>query len=292
MIVVGTIPRAVSLINQQRSSMKKLSLLMFAILILGCGSEKPVVEEPEPIGHPLVADGNVQHRQVNVDPEPLNEAGFFFRFTQDFRVYINARLEKDGKSLNRWEIVDSSLNTVHIGRWSDYNALQYDTEYQLTIHALDSDCKSTAIVIQFRTKPQRPVVGRPAPVIQERPPVVPSSEHFRLDPALPSIVAGDVFDGDGNVDPEPLNENGIQFEFDEGINRYRIDLRDEAGASLGWLPHGLTKLENPVPHIKIIPAEGATLLEFDTTYKIDIFVEDLGCWTVDIPIVFRTKPNP
>ena len=272
--------------------MKKLSLLMFAILTLGCSTETTVVEKPEPIGHPLVADGSVQHRQVNVDPEPLNSAGFFFRFTQDFLTYIDAQIEKDGESLNRWEIVGSSLNTVHIQRRGDYNPLVYDTEYQLTIYALDSDCKSTAIVIQFRTKPQRPVVGQPAPVIQERPPVVSLGERFRFDPALPELVAGDVFDGEDNVDPEPLNENGIQFEFDENINRYRIDLRDEAGASLRWLPHGLTKLENPVPHIKITPAEGATLLEFDTTYKIDIFVEDLGCWTVDIPMVFRTKPNP
>ena len=65
--------------------MKKLSLLMFAIL-LGCGTETPIVEEPEPvieepppvvmenepIGHPLVAKGTVKHGEMNVDPEPLN----------------------------------------------------------------------------------------------------------------------------------------------------------------------------------------------------------------------------
>ena len=29
--------------------MKKMSLLIIAILILGCGTETPVVEEPEPV---------------------------------------------------------------------------------------------------------------------------------------------------------------------------------------------------------------------------------------------------
>ena len=35
--------------------MKKLALMMFALLILGCGTEKPAVEEPEPVVEELAA---------------------------------------------------------------------------------------------------------------------------------------------------------------------------------------------------------------------------------------------
>ena len=85
--------------------MKKLSLLMFAILILACDTEKPVVEEPEveepppvvmepePIGHPLIAKGSVTHGQVNVDPEPLNRYGFRFLLTESF-LAMGSRSER------------------------------------------------------------------------------------------------------------------------------------------------------------------------------------------------------
>ena len=285
--------------------MKKLYLLMLAILLLGCGTETSVVEEPEPViekspppvkehkpsHHPLVADGTVKNGEVNVDPGLLNEVGFVFYFKQDFLSYSGAQLETDGEYLGSWNIVSASRNAVHIGRMADFGLLEYDTEYQLAIYARNFDCESVPIVIQFRTKPQRPVVGRPAPVIQERPPAVGLGERLRLDISLPAIVAGTVTDGDDNVDPEPLNENGIQFEFDENINRYKIDLRLREGASLGWLPRDLVR-NDMGRRIQITPAEGVPLLEFDTTYEIDILVEDVGCLTVDFTIAFRTKPKP
>ena len=288
--------------------MKKFALLMFAILILGCGTETPVVEEPEPVieepppavmepelsHHPLIADGPVKHGQVNVDPKLLNSRGFYFQFTEPFARYWAWLVVKDGETLN-WEATlagdPKRRDSVWVRPIGEDDYLEYDTEYQLVMSFYDSDCDDTDIVIQFRTKPQKPVVGRPAPVIQERPLVVPLGERFRIDITLPVVMAGDVTDGATNVDPEPLNARGIRFEFDEDINRYKIDLRLHEGASLGWLPRDLVK-NDMGKRIQIIPVEGAQFLEFDTKYEIDIFVEDRGCWTTEFQIVFQTKPKP
>ena len=284
--------------------MKKLSLLMFAILILGCGNEKTVVEEPEPVIEepplvepiaqpPFIADGTVKHGEVNVDPERLNREGLKFEFTEDisdYRFNLVDLSEWDGPNL-RWKTIFTGWNPFYIFPRSEGSLFKYDTEYQLLMSFHDSDCEYINIVIQFRTKPQRPVVARPAPVIQERRPVAPLGERFQLDIIDPFVVAGDVAHGDDNVDPEPLNENGIQFEFDEDINRYKIDLRIEGGASLGWLPRDLVK-NDMGKRIQITPAEGAPLLEVGTIYEIDIFVENLACRTNEFTIVFRTKPKP
>ena len=292
--------------------MKQLALLTLAILILGCGTETPVVEEPEPVieepspvteepppvkptHHPLIAFGDVKHGQVNVDPKPLNHDGFRFQFSKPFvnfwaTIYVN-----DSVPLY-WEASlagDSARrDSVWIRPVGNHDPLEYDTEYKLIMSFQDSNCDYTDIVIQFRTKPQRPVVGAPVPVIQERIPVAPLGERFRHDIAAPAIVAGDVSSGDANVDPEPLNANGIQFEWNTPIRKYKIDLRIHGGAFLGWLPRGLVEPDNPVRHTKIMPAEGFPLLEFDTTYQIDIFVQDSGCHTWEFEMLFHTKPKP
>ena len=288
--------------------MKHLPLLIFALLILSCDTEKPVFEEPEPIieepppavieeeltHHPLIARGDVKHGQVNVDPEPLNSGGFHFQFTEPFASYWVRLLIKEDEGLN-WEPTlagdPGSRDSVWIRPISEDAYLEYDTEYKLVMLFKDFDCDSTDIVIQFRTKPRKPVAERPAPVIQERIPALAVDERFRVDIALPAIMASDVADGDEDVDPEPLNILGIRFDFDEDINRYKIDLRFHEGESLGWLPHGLVK-NDMGRRIQTIHAAGAPLLEFGTTYEIDIFVEDRGCWTTDFKIVFRTKPKP
>ena len=311
--------------------MKKLSLLIFAILILSCDTEttvveEPVIEEPEPVieepppvviidepsHHPLIADGNVKHGEVNVDPELLNRDGFRFSFKEPFASYWVTFREKDGEYL-LWDtpFPDKRIETenLFIRRLEvPHNRLKYDTEYEISIVAQSIDCDVSEIVIRFRTRPRRPVAGRPEPVIQERPPDVPLGERFRWDIIEPSIIAGDVAPGADNVDPEPLNENGIRFEFDEPIIRYKIDLRLKDGATLGWLPRGLVKRED-IPrdirlrhhlaenwdmlrHIKIMPAAGFPLLEFDTEYEIDVFVQDFQCATNESTIGFRTKPKP
>ena len=283
--------------------MKKISLFTFTILILGCGTDTtvveeleeppPVIEEPPPVvmepelsHHPLIAKGTVKNGEVNVDPERLNRSGLEFEFTEDISDFSVELLETDDANRRVKLISTGKTPFLHIHQF------KYDTKYTVLMYFYDSDCKGHYIVIEFRTKPQRPVVGRPEPVEQERIPVAPLGERFqRLDIAPAELVDADVRDGDDNVDPEPLNENGIQFDFDEDIKRYEIDLRLHEGASLGWLPRGLVN-NDMGPRIQITPAEGFPLLEFDTAYEIEILVEDLSCLASKFKIVFRTKPKP
>ena len=288
--------------------MKKLALMMFALLILGCGTEKPVVEEPapvveepppvvmqpEPIGHPLVAEGTVTHGEVNVDPKPLNSSGFRFLFKESFVSYRVWLREKDGEYLDGWDLpeVDRSNETDLLFIRPMGDSLDYDTEYEIVISVFNDDCEFIEIVIQFRTKPQRLGVKRADPVTQERPPVAPSDERFRIDIVPPTLVGGDVQDGAADIDPEPLNADGIRFRFDRDLKKYKIDLLRHEGEHMGWLPAGLVEREDIGNEIKIMPAEGAPLLEFDTVYVIDIFVQDRGCNTQDLRITFRTKPKP
>ena len=93
-------------------------------------------------------------------------------------------------------------------------------------------------------------------------------------------------DGANDIDPEPLNANGIRFGFDRDIRKYEINLTFREGESLDWFSAGLGD------QIQIMPAEGAPLLEFDTVYVIHIFVQDCCCMTSDFQITFRTKPKP
>ena len=286
--------------------MKKLSLLMFAILILGCSTEKPDVKEPvveelmedEPIPQPeMIAEGTVKHGEVNVNPKLLNLSGFRFVFKEP--VYWHSVFlydKKRGEYLWSWNSPHDrwckETKVVLIERMHSRDPLEYNTDYEITISTLNFDCDVVETVIQFRTEPQRSTVEEPESMMQERSPVVPSGEHFRLDIDPPRLVWADVQDGAANIDPEPFNTNGIRFGFDRDIRKYRIDLRDRAGASLDWLPRDLVEHENIGNQIQIMRAEGAPLLEFETVYVIDIFVQDSCCWTSDFQITFLTKPNP
>ena len=78
--------------------MKKLSLLMFVILILGCDTETPVVEKPLPIvgpetyfidvTPPTITSGIVADGENNVDPVPLNQGGFRYDFDENTRIIL------------------------------------------------------------------------------------------------------------------------------------------------------------------------------------------------------------
>ncbi len=294
-----------------RYHMKKLALMMFALLILGCGTEKPDVKEPEPVVEEpppvvvedepipqpeIIAEGTVKHGEVDVDPKPLNLSGFRFVFKEPvYDHWVSVYDKKRGKHLT-WDSLQARRCTetkvVLIERLHSRDLLEYNTDYEITIYTRNFDCDILETVIQFRTSPQRSTVEEPEPMVQERLPVVPLGEHFRLDREPPELVGADVDDGAADIDPEPLNANGIRFGFDRNIIKYRIKLLDRAGASLGWLPRGPVEGENIGKEIQIMPAEGAPLLEFDTVYVIDIFVQDRCCWTNDRRITFRTKPKP
>ena len=166
--------------------MKKLSLLMFAILIFGCGTEKPVVEEPvveepepvieepppvveelpplfkvqepKPLSNlkPKLAAASVSDGQVDVDPEPLNRLGIAFKFLGNLRMYLAELQGANGRALNwsprdivdRWDIG----NQIHLTPMADSKLLEYDTEYEVTVYAQDLECNGAWRSIKFRTK--------------------------------------------------------------------------------------------------------------------------------------------
>ena len=85
--------------------MKKLSLLIFALLLLGCGNETTVVEEPvieepepiveepspvmmeeEPIATPQIVGGNVLDGDVDAHPKLLNRDGIIVEFTEPLKA--------------------------------------------------------------------------------------------------------------------------------------------------------------------------------------------------------------
>ena len=153
--------------------MKKLSLLMFAILILGCDTEKPVVEEPppiveprppvvmqeEPIGTPQIVGGNVLDGDVDADPELLNREGITLRFRAPLNMYV-AEVRRDPIALLlNWsprDVVDHGDigNQVHLTPMADSSLLTYNADYSVKIYAQSLACESAWISIKFRTKPR------------------------------------------------------------------------------------------------------------------------------------------
>ena len=296
--------------------MKKLALLMLALLILGCDTEKPAVKEPEPVVEEpppvgvedepipqpeMIAEGTVKHGAVNVDPKPLNFSGFRFVFKEPvYSHWVSVYDKKRGEYLWKWDSPHAhrwqETKVVFIEHWDPHDPprelLKYDTDYEITIYTQNFDCDVSETVIQFRTKPRRSTVEEPEPVMQERAPVVPSGEHFRLDIEPPQLEWADVADGAFDIDPEPLNANGIRFGFDRAIRKYGINLTFREGESLRWLPAGQIARENIDNEIKIMPAEGAPLLDFNTVYVVFIFVQDCCCRTNEFLITFGTTPKP
>ena len=156
--------------------MKQLSLLMFAILILGCGTETPVVEEPEPVieepppvameheylipddvAPPQIAEGSVLDGDVNVDPEALNRDGIVFELNENLRFYA-ADILLGEKSLG-WSPLDvvelwPFARLIEIMPMADSQLLAHNTEYTIEIYAQDRACNGARIEIRFRTKPK------------------------------------------------------------------------------------------------------------------------------------------
>ena len=154
--------------------MKKLALLMLTILILGCGTETPVVdeepesviEEPPPvlaqaayfidITPPTITSGTVADGDADVDHIPINQGGFRFDFDEALKLYrVDLRL-KDGESLG-WHphgIVDHENigQTVIITPVAESQLLKFDTEYVIALFVLDQACSRSNHQIQFRTK--------------------------------------------------------------------------------------------------------------------------------------------
>jgi hypothetical protein len=155
--------------------MKKMSILIVAILILGCETETPMVEQPLSISEapsPVAASGEhfrvdiveptivwstIDLGEVGVDPNPLH-FGIEFEFGEDLKLYkIDLRLD-GGQSLG-W-LPRGVVDDKDIGRriWlipaPDSPMLEFDTAYVIGLYVQDLGCWSTKVQWPFRTKPK------------------------------------------------------------------------------------------------------------------------------------------
>ena len=99
----------------------------------------------------------------------------------------------------------------------------------------------------------------------------------------PVITSGTVADGAVNVDPAPINAGGFRFDFDEDVTG-TIKLTDEAGEDLNWIA-------NVLDQTATLTAIAGQELVNETTYKIEIDVQDLAGNPLETTITFVTKPK-
>ena len=99
----------------------------------------------------------------------------------------------------------------------------------------------------------------------------------------PRITRWTVADGDADVDPAPINQGGLRYDFDEPITG-TIKLIDEVGADLNWIATvaGRTATLTPIAGQK---------LANETTYKVEIDVQNGTDDRLQITITFLTKPK-
>ena len=99
----------------------------------------------------------------------------------------------------------------------------------------------------------------------------------------PQITSGTVSDGSADVDPAPINAGGFRFDFDEDVTG-TIKLTDEAGEDLNWIA-------NVAGQTATLTAIAGQELVNETTYKIEIDVQDLAGNPLRTTITFVTKPK-
>ena len=156
--------------------MKKLSILIVAILMLGCETETPVVEEPLSIieaPSPVAASGEhfrvdiiepeirwstIDYGEVGVDPVLLHINGIEFGFNEDLKLYkIDLRLD-GGQSLGwlpRGVVDDKDIGQrIRMIPAPDSPLLEFDTPYVIGLYVQDLGCWSTNVQWPFRTKPK------------------------------------------------------------------------------------------------------------------------------------------
>ena len=99
----------------------------------------------------------------------------------------------------------------------------------------------------------------------------------------PLITSGTVSYGDTDVDPAPINAGGLRFDFDEDITG-TIKLTDEAGVDLNWVA-------TVAGQTATLTAVAGQEMVNETTYKIEIDVQDLAGNETQATITFVTKPK-
>ena len=103
------------------------------------------------------------------------------------------------------------------------------------------------------------------------------------DPEPPVITSGTVSDGDADVDPALINAGGLRFDFDEPVTG-TIRLTDEAGADLNWIG-------TVADQTATLTAVAGQEMVHETTYKIEIDVQDGAGLPLQVTITFVTKPK-
>ena len=99
----------------------------------------------------------------------------------------------------------------------------------------------------------------------------------------PFITSGTVSDGAADVDPAPINAGGFRFDFDEPVTG-TIKLTDESGADLNWIA-------NVADQTATLTAVAGQELLNETTYKIEIDVQNGAGLSLQVTITFVTKPK-
>ena len=108
-----------------------------------------------------------------------------------------------------------------------------------------------------------------------------------LDRSVTTGTTSSVADGDTDVDPDPLNRDGIRITFSERIALSHFNLHDEEGTSLDWRMEWSADGQT----VTLMPPHRCAVLRPGTTYTIDFIVQDFGAWKIEDTIIFKTKPQ-
>ena len=101
------------------------------------------------------------------------------------------------------------------------------------------------------------------------------------DNEAPTVTGGTVKDGDEDVDPEPINSDGISIDFSEDVSG-NIALQTEAGDDVGWIG----KVEGNKGTLE--PVAGKEIGN-ETTYVVKGKVSDAAGNETEVTVTFTTK---
>ncbi len=101
------------------------------------------------------------------------------------------------------------------------------------------------------------------------------------DTEAPTVTGGSVKDGDKDVDPEPLNTDGIEITFSEDVTG-NIALQTEGGDDVGWLG----KVEGTTGTLESVAGKE---IGNETTYVIAGTVKDAAGNETKVSVTFVTK---
>ena len=101
------------------------------------------------------------------------------------------------------------------------------------------------------------------------------------DTEAPTVTGGTVKDGDKDVDPEPINTDGIEITFSEDVTG-NIALQTEGGDDVGWLG----KVEGTTGTLESVAGKE---IGNETTYVIAGTVKDAAGNETKVSVTFVTK---